>query len=335
MVERRAVTLKDIAHRAGVSPMTVSAVLRDNSVHVRVSDATRDRVLAVAREMKYHPNAVARALRRQRTNVIGLYSGFGYLDARNPFVSEIIGGLQEGCDEHQKDLLLHGVFQGRSVDNIYAELADGRIDGLVVIAPPDDPLVDRLAQSKLPVVVVVDAVPALPCVVADGVRGMNLLMDYLVGKGYRRFVYREWDRSLDSVSRRIATFREYAARHDLYATEWVAPQQTEPGDAVVAEWLRRAASERTTVFVCWNDVAAYDLLAHCAVLGIRVPQDVAIAGFDGLTTPLAAGYRLTTVRAQWAEVARTAVSQLVGALNGKNIAQETVLPVELICGDTA
>jgi LacI family transcriptional regulator len=335
MAERQSVTMKDIAHRAGVSTMTVSAVLGGNSVHVRVSDATRERVLTVARALRYRPNPVARALRSQRTNVIGYYSGYGYLDARNPFLSEIIGGLQEGCDEHQKDLLLHGVFGSRSPDDIYAELADGRIDGLVVMAPPDDPLVGRLAGSALPVVVVVDAVPALPSVVADDARGIHLMMDYLVLQGYRRFVYREWDRSLDSVNRRIATFRAYVERWGLDATEWVAPQHTEPGDPTVKSWLTMPAPERPTAFVCWNDMAAYDLLSHCAAHGLRIPDDVAIAGFDGLPTPLGAAYRLTTVRAQWAQVAHTAVSLLAEKLSGKEIPLETVLPVEFIRGNTA
>src|SRR5262249_8954496 len=111
--------MKDVAERAGVSKMTVSAVLNGTSTHVRVSEPTRQRVLEAARELDYRPNAVARSLRRRQTNIIGVYCGFGYMNARLAFLSEIIGGLQEGCDCHRKDLLLHGVFRGRSVEDIY------------------------------------------------------------------------------------------------------------------------------------------------------------------------------------------------------------------------
>ena len=79
--------------------------------------------------MRYRPNAIARSLRSRRTNIIGLYSGYRYIDPRNPFMAPIIGGLQAGCAEHRKDLLLHTVFRGDSTDDIYAELADGRIEG--------------------------------------------------------------------------------------------------------------------------------------------------------------------------------------------------------------
>src|SRR5438067_446452 len=150
--------MKDVAERAGVSLMTVSAVVNGRTAERRISSATRDRVEEIARFLDYRPNGVARSLRRRSTNVVGVYSGIGYLNAANPFLSEFIGGLQEGCDEHQKDLLLHGTFRGRSVDDIYAELVDGRLDGLIVQAPPSDPLVDRLAASHFPVVAAVDAI---------------------------------------------------------------------------------------------------------------------------------------------------------------------------------
>jgi len=105
------------------------------------------------------------------TNVIGIYSGIGYLNAVSPFLSELIGGLQEGCDQHHKDLLVHGTFRGLSVDDVYAELLDGRLDGLVVQALPSDPLVVRLAASHLPVVALADAISSVPSVVVDDYAG--------------------------------------------------------------------------------------------------------------------------------------------------------------------
>src|SRR5438105_4721214 len=114
MPEQKSVTIKDVAHRAGVSLMTVSTVLNGKAGERRISKHTQDRVAAIARQMDYRPNAVARSLRRRSTNVIGLYSGIGYLNASHPFLAELIGGMQRGCDQHHKDLLLHGTFRGRS-----------------------------------------------------------------------------------------------------------------------------------------------------------------------------------------------------------------------------
>ena len=336
--EQRKATLKDVAARVGVSKMAVSVVLGgDRSSHVRVSDRTRARILEVAHEMGYRPHAVARSLRRRSTNIIGLYCGYGYLNARLPFLAEIIGGLQEACDQHQKDLLLHGVFRGQSVESIYQELANGSIDGLVIHAPPNDPLVDRLAESPLPVVAIGDAIPALPSVVVDDIGGSYLIADYLIAKGHRHILYRNSPPrlSLAAVQRRRTAFVEAVEADGLEVIDWTGEEQTDAHDPTLFPCLDRARDERPTVAVCWNDRAAYDMLAHCLARRLPVPEDFAIIGFDGIGTPLDRIWKLTTVRAPWAQVAQTAIKLLVAQIAGEPIAQETVLPVELVCGNTA
>src|SRR5436305_958040 len=215
MGKQRAATMSEVAQRAGVSKMTVSAVLAGGSRHVRVSEPTRQRVLDAARQMSYRPNAVARSLRRQRTHTLGLYSGFGYLNAANPFLADVIGGLQAACDAHGRDLLLHGIFAGRTVSSIHAELTDGRIDGLIVLSPPGDPLLELLARSQRPAVAIVDAVPALPSVVVDDPAGGRLLVEYLAGRGHRRLAFANSARALTSVVRRRAGVLEAAAERGL------------------------------------------------------------------------------------------------------------------------
>jgi DNA-binding LacI/PurR family transcriptional regulator len=327
--------MKDIAERVGVSKMTVSAVLSGTSSNVGVSEATRARVMAVARQMRYRPNAIARSLRSRRTNIIGLYSGYQYVDPRNPFLAQIVGGLQEGCSEYRKDLLLHTVFRGDSADDIYAELADGRIDGLVMTAPPEHPLVERLAGSHLPVVVVADAVPNLPSVVVDDAQGARLTFDYLAQRGHRRMVYRSVDWHLFSAERRRAAYFEIAAERGIEITEWCPPQYIEAGDPFLETWLRQSPEQRPSAVLCWNDLAAYDALAYCHRRGLRVPEELAVAGFDGDPNPVDFRFRLTTVLAPWAEVARSAVRLLVAQIEGEEVPRQTVLPVEFIPGDSA
>jgi DNA-binding LacI/PurR family transcriptional regulator len=333
--ERRPATLQDIARRVGVSKMAVSAALNDTSTTAGVSEATRSRIRAVARELGYRPNALARSLRSKRTNVIGLYSGYPYLDPRNAFFAAIIGGLQEGCVEYRKDLLLHTDFRRDSVEEIYAELVDGRIDGLVMTAPPEDPLEQRLAASHLPVVVVADAAPALPSVVVDDAAGARLTFDYLTERGHRRLLYRSLDRRLFSAERRRAAYFAVAAERGLELAEWCAPGRTGHDDSFLAGWLARPPEERPTAILCWNDTAAYDLLAQCDRRGVRVPEELAVFGFDGDCHPTDFRWRLTTIRAPWAAVARTAVKLLVALIEGEAVPPKTVLPVDLVPGDSA
>ncbi len=101
------------------------------------------------------------------------------------------------------------------------------------------------------------------------------------------------------------------------------------------DWLDQPRQNRPTAAVCWNDQTAYNLREDCHRRGLRVPEDLAIAGFDGLPPPHVPNQRLTTIRAPWIEVASTAISLLTRRIEGEAIPHETVLPVEFITGDTA
>jgi DNA-binding LacI/PurR family transcriptional regulator len=327
--------MKDVAERAGVSTMTVSLALRSGASDSRVSHETRRRVQEAARELRYLPNARGRALRSGRTNVIGLYAGYGWVNVRLPFFTEIVSGLQDGCEQFKKDLLLHGTFHGQTPDDIFAELADGRIDGLVVNMPPDDPLAARLADSHFPVVAVADPLPKVPSIVVDDAAGSRLLVDYLQSRGHRRFLYLSSEaRPLSAVRRRDA-FLARAAERALEVTEIRLSSQTPLPEDFPNHLLAQDPRHRPTAIVCWSDSTAYDVLAQCRRRDVGVPEDLAIAGFNGCPTPLDSFWSLTTVRAPWAEVARRAVQLLNSLLEGRPVPPETVLPVELVPGHTA
>jgi DNA-binding LacI/PurR family transcriptional regulator len=284
--------------------------------------------------MQYRPNALARSLRSKCTNVIGFYSGYHFLDPRNAYFAEMVGGLQEGCAEYRKDLLLHSVYRGDSIDDIHAELVDGRIDGLVMTAPPEDPLVERLVASHLPVVVVADAVPSLPSVIVDDAMGSRFTLDHLVSRGHTRLAYRSTTRRLAYAERRRIAYLDMAMAKGIPIVEWNSSDRPTAADDFLAHWLAMPPQERPTAVSCWNDLAAYELLESCWRHRLQVPGDLAITGFDDAFNLMAFRWRLTTVRAPWAEVARTAVRLLVSQLEGKEVPQETVLPVEFVTGDS-
>jgi DNA-binding LacI/PurR family transcriptional regulator len=332
--ETRSITLKDVAERAGVSKMAVSAVLRGNSGTVRVSEATRVRIIEAARELRYRPNGVAQALRRRSTNIIGFYSGYGYLDARNPFLSVVIGGLQEGCGRRRKDLLLHSPYHGASPDEVYGELSNGRIDGLVVTAAPRDPLIERLIESNLPTVAIVDRIPGLPSIISDETAGTRMLAEHLYSRGHRRIAYRDYTGWRVSINTRRAAFADACRGCGMQVEYWSDDELTPDPGPWLTTWLTRNRESRPTAVACWNDLAAYDLLKHCDSLRIRVPDDLAVTGYDGVPVAGLLRYRLTTVRAAIADSARAAVDLLVRAGEGVEPPETTVLPVDLVTGNT-
>lgn len=315
-----------------MSTMTVSLALRGDKSRSRVSEATRQRVLDAAKALRYHPNARGRALRSGYTNVIGLYAGYGYVNVRVPFFTEVVSGLQEGCELFKKDLLLHGIFHGNTPEDIYTELADGRIDGLVVNIPADDPLAKRLTDVSFPVVAIAEPLTGVPSVVVDDAAGSRLLAQHLISRGYRRFVY--VSRGLPAVNtiRRRDAFLEAAAEAGLEVEEIPDPGS----DGAFSRCLHSLDRQpRPAAVVFWNDSIAFQWLAKFRRHGIRVPEDIAVAGFGGSPTTDDGAWTLTTIRAPWAAAARLAVQYLNDQLEGRTVPPETVLPVELISGHTA
>lgn len=321
--------LQDVAERAGVSVMTVSLALREDGAK-RMSSETRERVLKAAKELRYQPNARARAFRLGKTNVIGLYAGYGYINVRTPFFTEIVSGLQEGCERVRKDLLLHGIFHGTSPDDIYLELADGRIDGLVVTMPAHDPLGEKLLRSGLPVVAVSDAIEGLPCVVVDDVGGMREIVLHLHAKGHRRIEFVMSPAQPVSGLRRRDEFLRVCAERGIEPS--VVVQETEEA---ATELVMGARARGVTALACWNDVVARRLLDMARREGLRVPEDLSITGFDGCPLPFDDPFPLTTVVAPWADAACRSVELLDAMLRGEEAPSETVLPVRFAPGSTS
>jgi len=327
------VTSKDIANRLGLSQPTVSRILNGTPGY-RVSPATRQRVLDMARQLEYRPNAVARSLRHRKTNIVGFYTGYGVLEARNGFLAEVIGGLQRAADNRRLDLLLHGVFRGRSTDDIYGELADGRIDGLILHTSADDPLVAKLATSSLPVVAIADPLPGLPSVGCDDGGGVRQLFDLLWSRGHRKFAYVVPTIKLASVERRCSAFKEAAAAHGVSDADSTTLRVGLEESGQILDWWE-ASPDRPSAICCWNDLAAFDLLHGSSDHNIRVPEDLAVVGFDGYYDRRLTSRRLTTAVASWQEVTRVAIKMLVARINGEEVPMESVVPVTISEGDTA
>ena len=342
---KRNATLQDVAKLAGATKASVSVVLNGSRSSTGVSASTRERILQAARELQYTPNSVAQSLSRGRTDIISFYSGQGYLDLRNQFIAALIAGLHEGCEQFQKDLLLHGTFHGAASHDIYSALVGGKIDGLIFHTPFDNPLVELLVKARLPVVAVADGVPQLPSVVADLTGGARLIAEHLRARGHRRVMLRTcplayMNHPLSSVVARQEAFHRAAQTLEMQVVDVEAPDEYATPDQCNAltrtevKILQQVKSKRPTAVVCWTDNAAQWFWEGCQNEELRVPHDIAIAGLDGLRTGGDNYPRLTGLKVPWVEIARLAVEILMWQIDGKDVPHETVLPVELVIGNT-
>lgn len=331
----KGVTLRDIAEQVAVSPFTVSVVLNGAKSNTRVSAATRERIMKAAQELGYQPNSLARALKRRSTNILGLYFGYGHLEPHDPFHAEVLTGLQRGCEACNKDLMIHYSFHRYSVDEVFSELVGGKIDGLVLIASPGDPLVEKVRGSHLAVVAMTDAIEGVPSVIADDAAGSIAIAEHLYAKGHRTILYRSCPGESDSASRRQAAFEKRASELGMTTiagrtSDWKGMVSEEE-----ALLLARRKNLGVTAAVCWGDPSAHALLAFCKANKIGVPDDLAVVGFNGIESPVEPAHILTTVRACWSNVAQQAVHLLVRCLDGQTVPSLSVLPVEFFEGDTA
>jgi DNA-binding LacI/PurR family transcriptional regulator len=328
------ISLRDVAAKAGVSVNTVSCVLNDKK-GAGISLATQERVRHAARELGYHPNAIARSLRRRSTNCIGYYrhAEHGPLFFLDPFNAAVMTGLCAECDRQGKDLLIHGSLP-RDLEQVYLELTNGKVDGLVMLTLRDDPFAARLAASHLPVVAIANATSMMPSVTVDDDAGGRLLATHLAELGHRRVLYRSEPYGFTSAERRLKGFLAAAAEHGMDVTLSVPSRIMPELEEREIAMLTDRGPRRHTAIACWSDRLAFKVLAYCHKAGIRVPDDLAVVGFDGIETTFEMAYRLTTVRAPYDLVAETAVALLVEMINGKALPAETVLPVSLVAGDT-
>jgi DNA-binding LacI/PurR family transcriptional regulator len=331
---KRPPTMSDVARLAGVNRVTASVALSGARASTKISEATRQRILEAARQLGYVPNARALAFRNQRTHIIG-YVGVSYLSPYDSFSAAVLTGLQRACNTYKYDLLLYGGFERENENDLYDSVASGKVDGLICLPVPGTAFAERLANAHVPIVTIANTLPGLPAVTVDDFRGARLLAEYLAAKGHRRVLYHNAPDPFTSTMRRYRAFEAAAAQHGMQVTAFTQtawPSTLTPEEVAL---LTAPPSKRATAVAIWADHPALDLIPHFLELGLRVPEDLAVVGFNGIALLAPPRYRLTTVRAPWEEVAATAVGHLNDVIEGREVPLETMLPVELVVGDTA
>ncbi|MCG5217777.1 LacI family DNA-binding transcriptional regulator [Streptosporangium sp. KLBMP 9127] len=269
-------TIRNVAERAGVSKSLVSLVLR-GSPHV--SEHRRQAVLEAARELGYRPNAVARSLVEGRTHLVGALVA----DLHNPFYSEFLDGLQESLHGDGLRLLIGNSQWERAFEDEAVEaFLELRVDGLVLLGIP--PVSETLSEATAytPTVVVGERdfeLDGVDIVVDDDQLGARLAVDHLVQLGHRSIAHIEGARS--SAARfRCEGYLVAMRRHAL------APYiMVEHGD-FSEEGGRRAARNlltrdpRPTAVFAASDMVALGVLTAASELGLRVPEDLSVVGYD-------------------------------------------------------
>jgi DNA-binding LacI/PurR family transcriptional regulator len=350
-------TILDVARVAGVSKATVSLVLNGRSGTLRISDATHAAVLKAASQLNYTPNHAARSLRQRRTGAIMLIVS----RVANPYYGEIATAALQAARAHGYQL---DVAEASSADDERAALANlrsGRVDGVVVAtarpAGDDDhqhalraAARQELSRGGLPLVVLLDNSPdpAIPAIRIDDAEGAYLATRHLLQLGHRRVGHVSYGylppaphENAASADRFNGYLRALAEADITPDRSWLldrAPGMS--GGRVAAGRWHALAEPRPTALFAATDTAALGLIRGFHELGVRVPDDVAIVGFDGVEAGQFSVPAVTTIEHPRGDLGRIGVETLLAALSGQSdqgaaAPRERVLPVKLVVRESS
>lgn len=323
-------TIKDVARLSGVSTTTVSEVL--NKGWRPVHAETRKRVLEAAQELDYRPNAMARGLVGKRMNTLGVVFTHWNTPQASPFVLGALLGVLTTCGARQQNTMIFNLdFWERGLEHL-PEFCDGRCDGLLLMVPPDDcSLAGELVRRKMPCVVISgqDATGQAPCVDVDNTRAAFEMTNALLALGHRRIAYLGESFISETVSS-FARERHEGYRQAMKAAGVYRPELDDLSGEAQAMTLLRSA-QAPTAFFCLYDDLALRLLEQLRQHGVRVPDEVSVAGFDDI--PYAALNRptLSTVRQPINQIGERAAELLLSIIDGNiPITQRELLPTEIV-----
>lgn len=301
--------IKEVARHAGVSIGTVSNVLNRPDL---VALTTRQRVLASIETLGYVRNDSARQLRAGRSRQIAIV----VLDVANPFFTDVVRGAEEYAEDHGVSVVVCNSGENAARERRHLDLlAEQRVRG-VLITPIDDsagPGLDRLIEHGTPVVLVDQGSGwADRCSVAvDDNLGGQLAAVHLSEQGHRRVAFLGGPPSLKQVADRHAGFAD-GLRPGAVLTVVETPSLTvAAGRAAAATVAEMRASVRPTAVFCANDLLALGVLQEMTRRGVRVPDEIAIVGYDDIEFAAAAAVPLSSVRQPREQLGRTAARLLL------------------------
>ena len=321
------VTLRDVAGRSGVSITTVSRILNGRETGVPIRDETRQRVLAVAAELGYKPNLLARGLRGSRSSLIGVIAR----DVSDPFHIQVLQGVNEVNRSRDYRLFLGHVDYRPDVALTYGSMFErSHADGILILGDlvgGDEALVDLTSQHRF-VIGVSDRTHRIsfPGVYADSALGTRLALDHLWQLGHRSIVC-VFDPGTADQRQRAELYEKFMAEHGqagAIATHRTTQPSPEPSFQLGRElFARRERADAFSAIFATSDTIAIGLMQAAHQAEIVIPDRLSIVGFDNIDIAAFMIPPLTTVSQSGVEMGRTAATLLLDMIEHDRAADQT------------
>ncbi|MBI5930590.1 MAG: LacI family DNA-binding transcriptional regulator [Chloroflexi bacterium] len=322
------ITIVEVAEYAGVSTATVSRVINKSG---QVSTEAATKVYAAIDALNYKPNAAARGLASRRTNAIGLLVD----EINSEFFQPMLRGIEVTARASGMSLLISSTGGMNKASPPYP-LGENNTDGLIVFADslPQEELI-RLHKIGFPLVLLHRSSPPnfnIPCVTVENKEGARRMVNYLIKeRGYRRIALLEGPDSHEDAQWRKLGYQEALAAHAIpFDPNLIFRGGFNERQAytTVSHWLEQKPNAE--VIFAADDDSAIGAMMALKEAGLRIPEDIAIVGFDDIRLAAYLDPPLTTVRAPIEQAARIAVEQLVKVIHSETVELITLLPTELV-----
>lgn len=321
------ITIKDVAKKAGVAVSTASYALNGSN---KVSEKTKERVLSAANELKYVPNNAARNLKLRKTNLIGLFVN----NINGPFYDKLVKGVQDVINMKDYEMIIF-CDSGRTEGTSYNFLKEGRVDGAIIISSniTNEQILD-LNSEGLPLVLLDRKMKNsnLCSVTVDNVKGSVDAVEHLIKLGNRKIGFISGPKNSFDNKERMKGYLDTLKNNsidviDKYILKGMFTEES--GYEAVKEFLSKN-NDIPDAFFSSNDEMAIGAIKAFHEAGIKVPQDVAIVGFDDIILGSYIKPKLTTIRRPMYELGMFSTNMLMSILEGKSTNSSLVLSTKLI-----
>jgi LacI family transcriptional regulator/LacI family repressor for deo operon, udp, cdd, tsx, nupC, and nupG len=339
-MQRRAVSISDIAKAAGVSHSTVSRALRDSPL---ISAAVRGRIQAIAHEMGYMPNEIAQSLQTQRTRTIGLVVP----SIADPFFADVFDGVEQVARAAGLSVFVSAAHNDPDQEMAAIETFHRRrVDGVLISSSRlSSPFLKRLNDIRVPVVLINMQAEAqhehVHSVMIDDRAGACAAVEHLIQLGHRRIGYLGVSNRPLSNQRRLAGYREALQDAGVGMNDhWIviAPEEDRQyrDDVVAGETLVHVLVEAgVTAIFCYNDMVAIGALMGCREHTIAVPDELSVVGFDDNHVARYVTPPLTTVHQPKLELGKQGMRMLIDLIDERDVQSTMLAPTLVVRASTA
>ncbi|WP_037465894.1 LacI family DNA-binding transcriptional regulator [Shimazuella kribbensis] len=329
-----AVTIKDVAQVAGVSPSTVSRVI---SNHPKISHATRKKVRDAMTKLDYHPNIMAKSLVSKSTNTIGLVLPYSSNNLFiNPFFSEVLRGMLAYANNKNYDLLLSSARnQSEELEAVNRMVLGRRIDGVVLMSPiRDDVIVKKLIEYDFPFVLLGRSMeyPNVLSVNNDNIKASYDLTNLLISQGHHKIGIVTGNPELVVSQDRLDGFKKALEKAGcILNPDWIISAEMLEKNGYHTISMLMNAEDRPTAILVIDDVIAISLIRELVEVGFQIPKDISIVGFNNIYMSEMSNPSITTVDVGIYQLGYQTVQHLIRKLTGeKNVPTQVIVPHRLI-----